>query len=250
MILKIKKGLIMKKFIISFILICSSVFALHALTLGEVLDKASIESTGFTAKIKVENVTPDEKKFIMNMTLFVKGQKTRTDLTYTQSSMPDVKMFQQMKMLGLDQMSIVSVLSGDKYNATFIFPRNEAYIEQSVKKNTPEAEQLGSFDEAFDNVIEKVGEEDFYGIKCDKYKKILDNKEAKSYKEIFIFINPSNKTYAGQISIPTAGGKTIIVFSGYEFTVNETVFTVPSGYTKFADQNAMIMEIMKDMQGG
>lgn len=232
--------------LVVFTVICMSV---AALTLGDVLDKASFETNGFSTKMKMQNVTSDQKTFSLQMDMYVKGKKTRVDMQYTQASFPDPQMFQQMKMLGLDKMRVDSELNGDKYSVKMIYPLNEAYIEKIVSSNSAEAEQLGAFDKAYDNPIEKVGDEEFAGVKCVKYKKILDAKEKTQLKEVFIYINPVNKTYVGQIALPVAGGKNVIEFGTYTFGIKDDVFSVPSGYTKYPNEQVMYAEIMKDLQG-
>ena len=148
----------MKKIIIIFVVMLSFVASLAALTLGDVLDKAAIETTGFGAKMKMTMTTADSKKMTVAMQLYVKGKYTRLDTTLTQASFPDSKSYQQVKLYGVDQSRTIIFLNGDKYDVTAIYPRNEAYIVRTIKSDSPEAAQLSTFDKSYDDNIEKVGE--------------------------------------------------------------------------------------------
>lgn len=239
----------MKKFTSILVTVLMVAVYVSALTLGDVLDKTTAETKGFSCKMLMVSTTKDAKTMTVNGTLYVKKSLTRMDTLLSAASLPDPASYQQVKMMGLDEQQVIIKTVGEDYVVDIVFPKNEAYVESTIKKNSAEASQIGAYDKTFERKIEKIGTAMYAGVNTDKYKAILDDTEKKSLTEMVIYIDPVKKMYIGQEAKTITGDTVKIEFSSFVFGIGDDVFVTPPAYTKYGSQQEMYMDLMKDFQG-
>ena len=149
----------------------------------------------------------------------------------------------QMKSMGLDRMVTVSQ-SASKI-VYVIYPNAQSYAEM-----TPPDSAAASTNENSQVEITKLGEETMNGHPCVKNKAVVTDKQGDKHQ--FTIWNATDlKDFPVKIEMNEQGNAITVSYQNISFSKPDaSLFSPPTGYTKYASVQEMMQSVMMKKMGG
>jgi len=217
----------MKKLMVLLVAVAVALSAVYAVKLEDVLNK-DMMTKGYSAKLTMTT----DGNLLMSGMVYQKDEKSRSEIKM--GNMPGMEI---MAQFGLDEM--ITIIKDKKLYT--LYPKKKKYTETDMGGTDPTMmnnanEDPSKFD--YDQNVEKVGTEKIGSITADKYK-MIPNKDEKLDGEMFFFIDPATKMIIGVHVIGNDGTVMKVEYTNITIGVNESVFSIPAGYTKTTQEGLM-----------
>jgi hypothetical protein len=202
------------------------------------------EHKAFTATIKNDIKTGDETLSMPCKMSFLDGKcRLDVDLTQSKGSQMAPGMGQELKALGMAEMTVITYSGKD--TQLLIYPGLKSYAEIA---NTSATGTNGASKAKMTST--ELGKETIEGHPCVKNKVLITDAQGKA-SEATVWNASDLKNFPVRIDTVDGTTKNSMVFSAVKFDKPDAkLFEAPSGYTRYTSVEAMMQQmIMKMMEG-
>jgi hypothetical protein len=234
----------MKRIVMVALVLVVSVVAAVALTVGEVIDKGAYENKGISADM-TQNISVPAQNLKMRFTgkIYMKGDNSRVEMIITQDSFNNPAQYQQVKMMKMDEMIIISNEKDGKSVNILAYPKLNGYVESTEDEMAGAGAEMDSIAKMAKELVEKVGAETFAGVQAMKYR-IIPDPEDEDAEESFFYVNPSNKLIVGFSFSSEEGSVGTVEFTQLKTGVEDSLFNAPANMKKFDNVQQLAMSGM------
>jgi hypothetical protein len=217
------------------------------LRLGGSMKKLFGDQASFTADLEIS--TTDETKDTMvipgKMAALDGKARMEMDLARMKSARMPAGAAEQMKMIGMDKMVMIS--RPDKKVSYQVYPGLQAYVEnvmQEGDETKPASDYAVQFTEQ--------GKETMAGHPCVKNKAVVTDQKDKEKKFEFMVWNATDlKNFPVKILMQDKGSEVVMAFDNVKFDKPATAqFEPPSDAAKYTDMNTMVQTVLTKRMGG
>ena len=204
------------------------------------------KNNSFTAQAAMRVLGPDQKELAsgpLEFAMLNGNVRVDVDIAKLKSDQIPAAAAASLKQMGMER--IASVFRADKKAMYLIYPSVEAAVDTPLSK-----EDTASLASPPKLTFTELGKEVLDGVAVTKNKVAYTDAKGASHTA-FTWTAASLKGFPLQLQTEENGNVLILRFSNVKLSKPEAkLFDIPSGYTKYADMQAMTMGIMKKMMNG
>jgi hypothetical protein len=201
------------------------------------------DNQSFSADTQIQ-VTSDRGPMTMSGKMYFDKGNSRTEMDMSQMQGGNIppQAMAQMKSMGLDKM--VSITQSGSHVVDMVYPDAQAYAEM-----TPSAPPSSSTNSA-SVTLTAMGNETMAGHPCVKNKAVVTDAQGGTHN--FTVWNATDlKNFPVQITMNDGSNPLTFTFMNVSLSKPDaSLFTVPSGYTKYDSMQEMMQSIMMKKMGG
>jgi len=211
---------------------------------GNGIEKLFGDNQTFSATLEMQMNNSRNPMTMSGKMSFDKGNsRTEMDMADMKGGGLSPDAMTQMKSMGLDRM--VTISQSNKKVVYVIYPNAQAYTEMTSPDSAAAATNADSKVE-----ITELGKETVAGHPCVKNKAVVTDKQGEKHE--FIVWNATDlKNFPVKIEMNEQGSAITTSYSDISFAKPAaSLFTPPTGYTKYDNVQEMMQAVMMKKMGG
>jgi hypothetical protein len=211
---------------------------------GNGMEKLFGDNQTFSATLQMQMNNAGSPLTMSGKMSFDKGSsRTEMNMADMQGGGIPPEAMTMMKSAGLDRM--VSISQSDKKTIFVVYPNAQAYAEMTTSDSTATTTNDNSQVE-----ITKLGEETVAGHPCVKNKAVVTDKAGEKH-EFTVWNATDLKNFPVKIEMNEQGNAITVSYQNISFSKPDaSLFSPPTGYTKYGSAQEMMQAVMMKKMGG
>jgi hypothetical protein len=211
---------------------------------GNGMEKLFGDNQTFSATLQMQMNNAGSPLTMSGKMSFDKGSsRTEMNMADMQGGGIPPEAMTMMKSAGLDRM--VSISQSDKKTIFVVYPNAQAYAEMTTSDSTATTTNDNSQVE-----ITKLGEETVAGHPCVKNKAVVTDKAGEKH-EFTVWNATDLKNFPVKIEMNEQGNAITVSYQNISFSKPDaSLFSPPTGYTKYDSVQEMMQSVMMKKMGG